>query len=411
MSVWPINLVEGIPLGLAASRLSDDEALAIKHSGIADVEFPSPLNGHRYTLLALGRVGHVPVAPGKVVSVQPKAPVVSIFRLLEQVYNLKSFRFHDGTTHLDTVRELLERLAHVLARRVLHRVRLGLYREYVEETGQIQQVRGRLDVPKTCSLMSRGIAAAHCRYTEQTADIRDNRILLWTLKTLLNAGIQRESVRNDLRQAYRALSGTISEQPATVADCIGRTYHRLNQDYSLLHSLCALLLGTVGPDVRVGTTKMLPFELNMANLYERFVAAWLARQLEPALSVQAHRGIEVQASREFRLDLDIVISDPRTRRALCVVDTKYKTSPSPSRSDFNQVVVYAAAVGARHAVLAYPFALEAPFSGRLKDIEVAAMSFDLARPIEAAGEMFLSQLMSLRELSPHRAEKGDLAFG
>jgi 5-methylcytosine-specific restriction enzyme subunit McrC len=389
-----IELREGARHDFAEDFLSDAEARALSDSRVVVVDYPTPLNGRRYILRSINLVGQRRIAPGIDVAILPKAPIDSIIALLELVYDLRSLHIHNHLSSAGSVDDVFERLAHVLARRILHRLAAGIYHEYQPVEAQIGRVRGRINALPTAINVANGRPIVDCRFSELTADIDDNVILLWTMRTLLLTGIERVEVRTDLQRAHRALAGIVSERRVSSAACIGRSYSRLNQDYATMHALCAMFLDAVAPDVHAGATRTLPFELNMANLFERFVAEWLKRAVSPKVSVATHRVINLGPTHAdaFKLNIDLVLSDPVTGEVLCVIDTKYKMDERPSQADVNQVVVYALELGAKHAVLAYPFEVQAPVSVTARDIRVSTLSFDLAQPVEAAGAAFLQKL-------------------
>ena len=101
--------------------------------------------------------------------------------MLEVAYNLRSFRLFDGEIQIESLEDIYERIVSILARRVLDRARKGLYRGYVGEADDLPYVRGRIDAVGVM-LNSMPWDSTHpCRYQEHTADLEDNRILLWTL--------------------------------------------------------------------------------------------------------------------------------------------------------------------------------------------------------------------------------------
>ena len=401
-----IELREGERHEFAADFLSDAEAKALSDSDVVDVAYPTPLNGRRYALTSKHRIGQRFIAPGLSISITPKAPIANIIGLLDLVYDLRSLKIHDQLSSANSVEDVFEQLAHVLARRILRRIAAGLHHEYQAEESALRRVRGCLRALPTAIHVASGRALVECRFSDLTADIDDNAILLWTLRVLLMTGIRRIAVRNDLQRAHRVLMGVATERRISSAACLGRTYNRLNSDYAVMHALCAMFLEAVGPDVQVGEDRTLPFELNMANLFERFVAEWLGRALAPRVAVSKQRVINLGRQHEepFRFNVDLVLSDAVTGEVLCVIDTKYKTHPRPSQSDFNQVVVYALELGAKHAMLAYPFAVEAPFSAVVGGIRVTTIGFDLAQPIATAGKEFLRQLDAMGALGNRMGE-------
>ena len=140
----------------------------------------------------------------------PKVPVNNLFRMLEVAYNLRSFRLFDGEIQIESLEDVYERIVSILARRVLDRARKGLYRGYIGEADDLPYVRGRIDAVGAMLNSMRGIPRIPCRYEEHTADLEDNRILLWTLHQVRRQALRQEKVRIELDRARRALAGTIT---------------------------------------------------------------------------------------------------------------------------------------------------------------------------------------------------------
>src|SRR5206468_2502813 len=113
------------------------------YSAQVAVEIPSFKNEHNWQLTALGWVGYIPLSKDLGVALRPKVALDNLFRMLEYAYRLKSFHFLEGLFDCQSLEEFYERLAHVLARRVLDRGRKGFYRSYLNQADQIPFLRGR----------------------------------------------------------------------------------------------------------------------------------------------------------------------------------------------------------------------------------------------------------------------------
>jgi len=365
--------------------------------GSIEVEFPSPRTGNQWKLTSQGYVGHIPLSPEVALSLQPKVPLGNLFAMLEYAYNLKSFRFLEGWSHCNSLDDFYERLADILASRILDRTRQGLYRAYIDRTERLTCLRGRLNVPH--QIRRPWDIKPQCHYQEQTADIEDNQILLWTLRQITHHGIVRDSVSHTVRRAYRALHGTISLFPCHPRTCQGRTYHRLNEDYQTLHALCRFFLDQTGPNLQQGDRRMLPFLVNMNQLFESFVATWLQTHrrevLEPhGLQLKVQERVHLSEEHAIHFDIDLVLVDSTTGATRYVLDTKYKAPRSPSTSDVQQAIAYAETRNTTEAVLIYPHDLEQPLNTRPNQIRVRSLTFAIADNLEEAGQLFIQALLS-----------------
>ena len=370
-----------------------DEATAValhKHSSF-DVDFPSVVNEYKYRIKSKGLVGHLPIASDTLVRITPKVPVANLFRMLEYAYKLPSLKLLDGVTGVESLEDLFERVVMILSKRVLDRTRKGLYRAYVEEHEDLGFVRGRVDIRRNM----RGVLCArpviHCEYQELTEDLEDNQILLWALYVGSRLPLQREEVRQHVRRAYRALAGAISFTDKGAAACVGRYYHRLNEDYRASHGLCRFLLEQSGPNVKAGEHQTVPFTLNMPKLFESFVAEWLSANAP--FTVDPHYQAKLTEDGKLLFDIDIVLRDPETDETIAVIDTKYKRHEHPDESDIQQVVAYSVKVETDKAFLIYPTAnihsREIPVGRHQR---VWNLAFDTNIDPEWAGKRFLSNL-------------------
>ena len=253
----------------------------------------------------------------------------------------------------DSIRELYEHLASILAGRVLDRARRGLYRSYVSERDALPYLQGRLNVEEALA--------------------RPHRV----------------------RMAYHALRGSVSVRPFGPLDCMSRRYNRLNADYLPLHALCRFFLESSGPTHEPGGKLMLPFLVDMARLFELFVAEWLQQHLPRTVRLSPQDVVRIGSTGyvEFRIDLTLYDADSGT--CLAVMDTKYKITDTPTSDDVAQIVAYAVARGARTGVLIYPRRLSRPFRAEVGGISVHAVSLPIDGDVEAGGQGFVEEIAAV----------------
>jgi 5-methylcytosine-specific restriction enzyme subunit McrC len=201
--------------------------------------------------------------------------------------------------------------------------------------------------------------------------------------------------------ARLSLQGIASLQSFNFSECIGRLYNRLNGDYEVLHGLCRFFLEQSGPLHSTGDHTMFPFLIDVAHLYELFVAEWLREHLPTGYSLQIQANVNFSEANRLKFIIDLVICDLETGRTLCVLDTKYKCPDTPANDDISQVVTYAEIKQCSDAILVYPRDLDANLDERLGDIRVRNLTFKIDGDLEAAGQAFLASanLGALREQS------------
>jgi 5-methylcytosine-specific restriction enzyme subunit McrC len=261
----------------------------------------------------------------------------------------------------------------------------------ISESEILPFIRGRLNIKQT--IQKPWHVNLQCHYEEHTADIEENQILSWTLSRIANSGMCTERVLPTVRRAYHALRGFASLKPFKANDCIGRLYNRLNDDYHPIHALCRFFLEHSGPSHEFGDRTMLPFLVNMARLFELFVAEWLKAHLPSSLNLRIQEKVEVGESQELSFKIDLVLYDSNTGDPLCVLDTKYKAKDGPEANDVTQVIAYAEMKDCEEAFLVYPAPLPSSLIKTDGRIHVKALTFSLDGDLEEAGQSFLSDLI------------------
>ena len=267
-----IDLVEYEPRHLAPDSISEEQASRIwREFGVkVHVEPPSFKTDNAWRLTSHGWVGWIVVDSRLTLHLLSHVPIGNLFGMLDCAYRLRSFEILPGTTACDSMQELFEVLARVLAGRVIDRARKGLYKTYVGQHDDLPYVRGRLDTRSV--LLRPGRVRLPCRYDENTVDIEENQILASTLHVILLTGVCSERTHPLIAKAFRTLRGAVSLRRFRPDQCLIRLYNRLCVDYRPLHALCRFFLESTGPSHHSGPNRMVPFVLDMPHLYELFVA-------------------------------------------------------------------------------------------------------------------------------------------
>jgi 5-methylcytosine-specific restriction enzyme subunit McrC len=342
-------------------------------------------------LTAQGWAGFIPLSRSLGLVLQPKVALRDLFAMIEVAYDLQSLHFLPGLMRVTSLPEIHTRLARLLAQRVLARARRGLYRAYLPQRATTPYVRGHLHTDALAQTLP--AATVTCTSQHLTVDVIENRILAWTLHTILRSGLCMGETLQTVQRAYRLLASQTTLTPIAVTDARGRTYTRLNQEYAPLHALCAFFLDQSGPGHTLGDQTMIPFLVDMARIYEQFVAAWLKQRLaathRPTYKVATQ--VHTPVSGDLHFTIDLVISAGRQR---WVVDTKYKTPTSgPDAADVGQVLAYAQVQGAQQAVLVYPIPLAHPLDVTVGGVRLRTLTFRLDENLNLAGETLVTALL------------------
>jgi len=360
-----------------------------QHSSKVDISFPTPKTDNQWRLIAQGWVGLIPVNDEFSITIQPKVQLSNLFMMLEYAYDLDWMGY--GVRDLKSLQDFYERIAHILALRFLDRTRKGLYRSYVDECRVLPYIRGRLDMDRIFNMPWE--AEPKCHYQKHTADIEDNQLLAWTLFIIARSGLCSDRVLPTIRKAYRASYGMVSLKHFHPSDCLGRPYHRLNEDYKPLHALCRFFLEHTGPSHESGDRTMLSFLIEMNRLFERFVAQWLKKNLPDRYSIKAQEKVMIGEDSELYFNIDLVLYDNTNDQTLCVLDTKYKDKEKPSNNDIMQVVAYAESQDCNEAILIYPIHLTNPRDFNVGKIRVRTLGFPLNEDLEENGNKLKAEIL------------------
>jgi len=390
-NVFERELVEYERLDLEKNELDYALATAL-HRRYGDkvwVEFPSPKTEGRWQLTSQGWVGHILLPEGLHLLLQPKVALANLFRMLEYAYDLDLHIEQDLVTCGSLV-EFYERLARILAERVLSRGKRGYYRAYVPESDQLPYVRGQLDMRR----LSTRPWEAHllCHYEDHIGDVAENQLLTWTLYRIIRSGLCSTRTLPVVRKAYRSVQSFTTLQPFSPKDCVKRLYNRLNDDYEPLHALCRFFLEHSGPAQSSGEHTMLPFLIDMARLFEVFVARWLREHLPSTLRLRVQENVDIVAGGALRFRIDLVIYERGSSTPLYILDTKYKRPEKPAESDVQQVTAYCASRHCQDGVLIYPTAIPTSLDTYVGAFRVRSVVFSLDGDLDAAGRDFLASL-------------------
>jgi 5-methylcytosine-specific restriction enzyme subunit McrC len=247
---------------------------------------------------------------------------------------------------------LFEPLVELFNALVAKRVRRGLYQSYIEHQDNLSVFKGRLSVHQHLRANLASPSHVFCRYSQQTHDIEDNQIIKWTIRVLLSVFPWSVGTVHSLRANFHQFEAVSLIRPDRSA-FRNRHYHRLNEDYRLLHDLCRLFLDKKSISERPGTIGFRGFLLDMNELFEQFVSA--------AFQVVGHRSRFLVASQApaylslypVRIRPDITIRAGHTVTA--IVDAKYKRRFDVyDNPDVYQMLAYATALKCPHTFLVFP---------------------------------------------------------
>lgn len=368
-------------------RLGDEDVRYLQqHFGKVIRVRPTSTRG-RWRLETRAVVGTI-VAPGVEIRIRPKCGTKNLFAMLSHAHGLAKLR--PELVHQAEDEDLRELLVLILVGHVEALVRAGLRRGYVEESGRLGVLRGRLLLDEQLRTPPGRSTTLACRYEDYTADLPLNQVIAYTLTQLGPMGLEALDQRlRKLRVSFSRLT-TRRFRPADLDQFV---YDRLNVHYEVIHGICRLILEARGAEDGPGALPMGSFLVNMDTLFQSFMAKWLEEHLPPPWRVRAQGRESLDRHGRFRMYPDLLLHHGPTLRL--VADTKYKLHRGePLSADLYQALAYCRALSLRAAVLVYPD-LDQP--GKHLVVadganEIRTDGVDLARPWTAV-EKGMQQLM------------------
>lgn len=231
--------------------------------------------------------------------------------------------------------------------------RRGLVKGYEETHESASVMRGRWDVSRQLAVRPGLPLPLEIDYDHFSEDVPANRILHTAIRALRMVELPRgvESVRTQLEMDFFETGLVPRGMPLPIVEIT-----RLNEHLDTALMLARLILDAVSWTHREGARRGGTFLLNMATVFESFVAERLRALLEPEglrVTPQDRRWwLDVERVVALRPDMVVEADMP-----ISVADTKYKVftdgSGGPPSGDVYQMVAYALALDVRRAHLIY----------------------------------------------------------
>lgn len=309
------------------------------------------------------------------IHIAPKVPLTNLFYMLTYAYDLPLFREEEAP--LAAGDDLFEFLVAIFAGQIDRLARQGIQRGYVDVTENAPYLRGRLLLGEHLRRNVDQPGRFAQRANDFTADQLENRILKATLWQLSRAPYRDAALRRRVRRALSAFS-EVSLIAVRPEECRQVVYSRLNARYRLPIQLAELFLRHLSLEGQAGDVLFMSYLLPMAEVFERFVARYLAEQgdAHPRISVLAQEAIWLDETFRERGRLDILLR--WAGRPVMILDTKYKTfEGAPSEADRNQMFMYCHALGVSRALLVYADSRAVAYDNKYPGMWLAARSLAL----------------------------------
>ena len=366
-----ITLVEGERR--ESVSLSPDEVAALRASDLADVA-PGWEVG-QYTLTARALVGHI-VLPTRQVVVRPKIPLANVFAMLARAAGEVRTTAEDAT--FAEGEPILAGVADLYAGALDALLAAGGVREAVDVTEETPFVRGKLLLAAT---LRQPPARRHLPVTRRNA---------WSMDTPLNQLLKQAArlplglnlpwhTRARLERAVAEMDEVAdTTQPLDAFERVRLTRQTGGARPALV--LARWIVLGCAPSLDAGPHAFPAFRLDLARLFEEFVAALVQEEIAgDGLRVTAQPLLPLDEAGDVPLRPDLVVW--RRGQPRLVLDTKYKLPGPPQPDDLYQLLTYCHALGAPTGGLVLPTpATGAPLVVRQTGVVLHALGVDLGAP-------------------------------
>lgn len=258
-------------------------------------------------------------------------PVQNIYHMLAYAFQILQEQGYKSiaTEQFDNVAELC---AAILAKGISGQLKRGLGREYIEQTEPLSTVRGRIDISESIRTQSIHKQQLVCSYDEFSVNSYLNRILKTTMELLLRSDISKTR-KKELKKLLVFFSDVATLDVHQINWNI--RYHRNNQTYRMLISVCYLVVKGLLQTNADGTTKLMDFldEQRMCRLYEKFILEYYRRE-HPELSANASQ-IPWALDDDMRDMLPVMQSDITLSKGgkVLIIDAKYYAHTTQTQYD------------------------------------------------------------------------------
>lgn len=377
--------------------LSDRDASLLTSSFGKQMSVSLTATKGKYEITPGSHVGTIRLTDCTIV-IRPKVSIANLFWMLSYAHEIADFAGLDvGFEEYD---DIFEFIVKIFASKVHSLAREGLTRGYVEQEANLSAVRGRIsfteDIRHNWAVKSK----VYCRYVEHTEDIIENQILKLCCYLLLRMPLYDQSTVITLRSALGQFEG-VSLVAITETDFDSVYYSRLNQRYTACINLARILLSHLSVSEHFGEVPAGSFLVSMEDLFERFVAVILKRQIELSGGAFEYQSgiritrVEVGKSPIYGIP-DMMVRSKNGNKV--VLDTKYKDPGHESWKigDIHQIVCYSAVAQSRLGILIY--ASPEGWSWARKLVNVASEIAAFSLPLNWEREAILNRLNEIARL-------------
>lgn len=259
--------------------------------------------------------------------------------LIKNIFYMLSYAFQElkksnyrkiAVEDFDDIHDLF---AEILACGVAAQLKQGLHRTYIPSSANLTMLRGKLNMPDTIKLFSRGVKQLACEYDEYSEDNVFNQIL----KTTMTLLAKHRGVKPERRLSLRRLLPFFTNVRTIEMRSIrwsSLQYDRNSKRYQMLMYICNFIMDNVLLTTEEGSINMHTFtdEL-MCRLFERFLLEYYKKHhsnYQPCARKVPWNVVEEESSMHLLPTMQTDVFLTLGERTL-IIDAKYYSRNLQSR--------------------------------------------------------------------------------
>jgi len=218
---------------------------------------------------------------------------------------------------------IYDMFAAILAKGIANQIKKGLNKEYIENIGELNTLKGKIDITDSIRQQTMRNRRLVCIYDEFSENSYMNRIL----KSVAYSLITKDDVKKSNKDALKKVMLSFSEVESIELSAINWSllrYHRNNATYQMLMNICFLTVQKLLITAEVGTMKVASFldEQQMYRLYEKFILEYYKKHFPEYKPTSKQITWDVEGTLDFLpvMQSDTMLTDGEK---WLIIDAKY----------------------------------------------------------------------------------------
>lgn len=261
--------------------------------------------------------------------------------LIKNIYYMLSYAFQPLNQEnykdvaVESFDEIYDLLAAILAKGIGIQLKQGLYREYINQQDDMTVMRGKIHMTGTIKNQIAHKRLLSCDFDELSENTLFNQIIKSTVFLLLKHAKVKVEYKDDLKKKMLFFAN-VDTLDLSLVKWSAIRFHRNNQTYRMLISICQLIIEEMLITTEEGAHKLASFVIEerlMCRLYEKFILEYY-RKHYPMLSVRAPQ-IPWHVDDGIGIMLPIMQTDIHLQKGntVLIIDAKYYTRTMQQQYD------------------------------------------------------------------------------